>query len=191
MTRITPLSGSFHPGDVSASSTGVFVSDSRSGAVYGFGKSGYSLVPLIRPGVGRSAQGTAVSPDGKRLLVADYGVGIGLVDLATRTRTLLPRQDGKPLRGVDGLAVCGSAYYGIYNGGAPGALLAIWPGETDLRMEQPLGDTSLSDPTQVAFDGKRLLIVTGSGWADIDKQPARTSGATILAVPLTSACTVN
>ena len=39
--------------------------------------------------------------------------------------------------------------------------------------------------------GKRLLIVTGSGWADIDKQPARTSGATILAVPLTSACTVN
>jgi DNA-binding beta-propeller fold protein YncE len=191
MTRIAPLSGSFHPGDVSASSTGVFVSDSRSGAVYGFGKSGYSLVPLIRPGVGRSAQGTAVSPDGKRLLVADYGVGIGLVDLATRTRTLLPRQDGKSLRGVDGLAVCGSTYYGIYNGGAPGALLAIWPGETDLRMEQPLGDTSLSDPTQVAFDGKRLLIVTGSGWADIDKQPARTLGATILAVPITSACTVN
>ena len=33
-TRIASASGAFHPGDVSASATGVFVSDSQSGAVY-------------------------------------------------------------------------------------------------------------------------------------------------------------
>ena len=191
MTRVAPLSGSFHPGDVSASAKGVFVSDSQNGAVYGFGRSGYSLVPLIRPGVGKSAQGTALSPDGKHLLVADYSQGIAMVDLSTRDRALLPRQDGKPLRGVDGVATCGSTYYGIYNGTAPGALLAISPGQTGLTMEQPLGDAGLSDPTQIASDGKRLLIVSGSGWADVDKQPARASGATIIAVPLTPDCKVD
>ena len=190
MTRVSPLSGSFHPGDVSASSKGVFVSDSHSGAVYGFRRSGYSLVPLIKPGVGKSAQGTDVSEDGKRLLVADYAQGIASVDLATRARTLLPRPDGKPLRGIDGLTVCGSTYYGIYNGTAPGALLAITPSEGGLAMEQPLGDAALSDPTQIASDGKRLLIVTRARWADIDKQPTRTSGATIVEVPLPSDCKV-
>ena len=50
----------------------MFVSDSQNGAVYGFGKSGFSLVPLIKPGVGESARGGAgrCRPDGKRLLVA-------------------------------------------------------------------------------------------------------------------------
>jgi hypothetical protein len=190
MTRVSPLSGTFHPGDVSASPKGVFVSDSQSGAVYGFGRSGYSLVPLVRPGVGKSAQGTAVSEDEKRLLVADYSQGIATVDLSTRDRTLLPRQDGKSLRGVDGLTVCGSTYYAIYNGTAPGALLAISVDGAGLAVEQPLGDTALSDPTQIASARKRLLIVTGSGWADIDKQPTRTSGATIVEVPLTSDCKV-
>ena len=190
MTRVSPLTGSFHPGDVSASAKGVFVSDSQSGAVYGFGRSGYSLVPVIKPGVGKSAQGTAVSADGKRLLVADYAQGIATVDLATRERTLLPRPDGKALRGVDGLAVCGSTYYGIYNGTAPGALLAITVRDTGATVAQPLGDASLLDPTQIASDGKRLLVVTGSGWTDMDKQLTRTSGATIVAVPLTAGCRV-
>src|SRR5919112_6064261 len=43
MTRIAPPSGSFHPGDVSASANGVFVSDSQNGGVYHVSKDGYSL----------------------------------------------------------------------------------------------------------------------------------------------------
>jgi hypothetical protein len=185
MTRMTPLSGSFHPGDVSVGSRGVFVSDSQNGAVYGFGKSGFSLVPLIKPGVGKSAQGTALSQDGEHLLVADYSEGVGQVDLKTRARTILPRQDGKPLRGIDGLAVCGSSYFGIYNGASPGLLVGISPGSGTLTFDQL---ATLSDPTQVAYDGKQLLMVTDSGWADIEKQPTRASGANILAVPLTPDC---
>ena len=165
----------------------MFVSDSQNGAVYGFGKSGFSLVPLIKPGVGKSAQGTALSPDGKRLMVADYNEGVGTVDLTTRTRTILPRQDGKPLRGIDGIAACGAAYFGIYNGASPGMLVGISPGESALTFDEL---ANLSDPTQIAYDGKQLLIVSGSGWADIEKEPTRTSGATILAVPLTADCRV-
>ena len=189
MTRIAPPSGSFHPGDVSASPVGVFVSDSQNGAVYRLSKDGYSLSPVIEPGVGKSGQGTAIDADGTHLLVADYSQGVASVDLASGERILLPRQDGKPLRGIDGLTRCGSTYYGIYNGAAPGLLLSITRTTTGLNFEQPLGETTLPDPTQIAFDGKRLLIVADSGWATLDKPDfKRTAGAPIIAVPLSEDC---
>lgn len=188
-TRIAPPSGSFHPGDVSASPGGVFVGDSQNGAVYRLAKSGYSLTALVAPGIGKSAQGSVINADGTKLLVSDYSQGVGVVDLATGSRALLPRQDGKPLRGIDGVARCGSTYFGIYNGDTPGALLSISLNERGLTFDQPLGETTLPDPTQVAFDGQRLLIVADAGWATIDRPDfVRTRGATVIAVPLSSDC---
>jgi len=47
----------------------------------------------------------------------------------------------------------------------------------------------LSDPTQIAFDGKRLLIVSDSGWERIGKgETTRRIGAKILAIPLGKDC---
>jgi DNA-binding beta-propeller fold protein YncE len=190
VTRIAPPSGSLHPGDVSAASGRLFVSDSQNGAVYRLASSGYSLAPVIAPGVGKSGQGSALDADGRKLLVADYSQGVGVVDLETGVRTILPRPDGKPLRGIDGLVRCGPAYYGIYNGGSPGSLVSIIPGENGLTFGQALGETTLPDPTQLAYDGKRLLIVADSGWATLDKPGfVRTAGATVIAVPLSEDCT--
>jgi hypothetical protein len=188
-TRIAPFSGSFHPGDVSASPAGVVVSDSQDGAIYRLAKSGYALSTLVAPFSGGSAQGTAIDASGDKLLFADYGQGVGVVDLGSGVRKILPRPGGTPLEGVDGMVRCGSTYFGIYNGRTPGALLAITPGETGLTYEKPLA-TTLPDPTQVAYDGKRLLIVADSGWATLDKPGfVRTAGAPILAVPLSPDCT--
>jgi hypothetical protein len=190
MTRVAPFTGSFHPGDVSASPAGVFVSDGQNGAVYGYGKEGRGLLRVSRSN-GKSAQGTATDAEAKHLLVADYSEGIARIELATGARTLLPGAGGTPLRGIDGLVRCGSTFYGIYNGTAPGALLAIRPADTSVNVEKPLGETPLIDPTQIAYDGKRLLIVANSGWADIEKPDfARPSGATILSLPLSADCTV-
>ncbi|MFL6721774.1 MAG: YncE family protein [Sphingomonas sp.] len=189
ITRIAPATGSFHPGDVSASAGNVFVSDSQSGAVHRLSANGAALSAVVPVGVGKSAQGSALDADGQHLLVADYSQGVGVVDLATGARTILPRQDGKPLRGVDGVTRCGAIYYGIYNGSTPGTLVSIVPGATGLTFDQPLGATHLPDPTQVAYDGKRLLIVADSGWATLDKPGfVRTAGAPIVAVPLSDEC---
>ncbi|MBW0006392.1 MAG: hypothetical protein JO335_01630 [Sphingomonas sp.] len=189
LTRIAPATGSFHPGDVSAAPGGIFVSDSQNGAVYTVAKSGYSLTPVVPPGVGKSGQCTALDADGHKLVVADYSQGVGVVDLATGKRTILPRPDGNPLRGVDGLVRCGNVYYGVFNGSSPGILVAITPGDTGLVYEKPLSPTALPDPTQIAYDGKRLLIVADSGWATIDKADfKRTSGTPIVAVALSEDC---
>jgi hypothetical protein len=188
-TRIAPEVGAFHPGDVSASGGHVFVSDSQNGLVFRLLPNGRAMMAASLPGDGKSAQGTALTPDGKLLMVADYSRGIGLVDLATFKTSVLSRQDGKPLRGIDGLTRCGSIYYGIYNGAAPGFLVAITRTEAGIQYGKPMGEATLADPTQVAFDGKRLLVVADSGWASIEKPDfARTSGAPIVAIPLGADC---
>jgi DNA-binding beta-propeller fold protein YncE len=188
--RVAPPTGSFHSGDVSVSPAGVFVSDSQNGAVYFLARRAKSLIPVVKTGVGKSAQGTALSEDGRQLLVAAYSHGIGVVDVVTGARTILPRSNGKPLRGIDGVARCGSTYYGIYNGENPGTLVAIQPETNGLTLNQPLGDDgSLNDPTQIAYDGRRLLIVADSGWASLDKpDSARREGARVVAIPLSPDC---
>jgi hypothetical protein len=188
-SRILPDAGSFHPGDVSVSGRHVFVSDSQNGLVFRLLPTDKAIMAVNLPGDGKSAQGTALTPDGKQLLVADYSRGVSIVDLATFKTTVLPRQDGKPLRGIDGLTRCGSTYFGIYNGAPPGLLVSITRTGSGIAFAQPLGDATLDDPTQIAFDGKRLLIVDNSGWAALDKPATpRANGARILAVPLGADC---
>ena len=77
MTRIAPLVGHFHPGDVSVANGEVFVSDSQNGMVFrlppsGTGDDGGS--PARRR---QERTGNALPHDGTRLLVADYSQGIG------------------------------------------------------------------------------------------------------------------
>lgn len=188
-TRISPSVGEFHPGDVSASKGQVFVSDSQNGMVFRLTPNGRGLMAVVLPGIGKSAQGTALSEDGKQLILADYSQGIGSVDLAAFIRTLLPRQDGKPLRGVDGLARCAERYIGAYNGAAPGRLIVFTVGPQGIVMNDLVDGLTLPDPTQIAYDSKRLLIVADSGWATLDKPGfVRTKGAAIVAILLSKHC---
>jgi len=187
--RISPDAGAFHPGDVSASGGRLFVSDSQDGLVFRLLPSGKAIMAVNLPGDGKSGQGTALTPDGKQLLVADYSRGVSLVDLATFKTTVLPRQDGKPLRGIDGMTRCGTTFYGIYNGATPGLLVSITRTDKGIEFGEPLGEMTLADPTQVAFDGKRLLIVDNSGWATLDKSPStRPDRAKVLAIRLGHDC---
>jgi DNA-binding beta-propeller fold protein YncE len=187
-TRISAATRPFHPGDVSAANGEVFVSDSQSGAVYRLSKSGHALSALVPMKVGKSAQGSALSADGKRLLVADYSQGITAIDLATGKRTLFPGQDGKSLRGIDGVVRCGNTYLGVYNGVSPGALLSLKLGESSIEYGELIDDLSLPDPTQVAFDGKRVLVVANAGWELAGKGQQRNEGTPILAIPVDQDC---
>lgn len=185
-TRIAPSVGTFHPGDVSATDSHVFVSDSQNGMVFRLLPTGRAIMAVNLPGEGKSGQGTALSPDGNDLIIADYSKGIGKTGIDSFKTIPLPRQDGKPLRGIDGLVRCGSSYFGIYNGTTPGALVSFTVGETGIAAEILM---KLPDPTQLAYDGKRLLIVADSGWATLDKPDfTRTAGTPIVAVPLSEDC---
>lgn len=176
--KLSPGAG-FHPGDVSAADGEVFVSDSLNGIVYRL--HGRTLDPLIAPGVGRSAQGTALTPDGKRLVVADYGRGVAVVDLSTGQRTLLPMKDGRPLRGIDGLVRVGGDFYTVHNGSSPGSLIRFRIDGAAIDVAMVHRGAPLVDPTQLAGDGKRLLVVADAGWPAASKPgaPARGAGTVV------------
>ncbi|MEO7815016.1 MAG: hypothetical protein ABIR87_06180 [Sphingomicrobium sp.] len=183
-SRLTVPTGSFHPGDVSIGGGRIFVSDSANGMVREAEPKRGSLVGVVPAGQGKSGQGTALSADGKTLIVADYSLGVGAFVSGAAVRTALPRTDGKPLRGIDGLVRAGQSYYAVYNGASPGALLRLAVGPDQLTYEQIDTDAFMVDPTQLAVAGKSLLVVADSGWATIDKERVRAKGATIIRVPL-------
>lgn len=176
--KLSPGTG-FHPGDVSTANGEVFVSDSLSGIVYR--RYGKTLDPLIAPGVGRSAQGTALTPDGKQLVVADYGRGVATVDLVTKQRTLLPMADGKPLRGIDGLVRVGGDFYTVYNGSSPASLIRFRIDGAAIDVAVVHRGAPLADPTQLVSDGRRLLVVADAGWPAASKAgtPPRGPGTVV------------
>ena len=186
--RLAPKAD-FHPGDVSVSLRAVMVSDSRNGIVYALLPRRAGLRPVNRSGDGKSAQGTAMAGDGAHVIVADYSRGIGRIDMKTGVTSWLPQQDGKPLRGIDGIARCGDRYFGIYNGTTPGRLFSIAVEQEGITAHEVVSAPPLPDPTQIAFDGKRLLAVANAGWQDITQPPKRRSAPTrIVAIPLPQGC---
>lgn len=187
-TRIAPFVGEFHPGDVSAASGQVFVSDSQNGMVFRLVSNDRAIMAVVLPGVGKSAQGTALDATGTQLVVADYSQGIGLTGIDDFKRRLLPRPDGKPLGGIDGMARCGDTYFGVYNGAAPGRLLSFQVRRGGIEHDELIEGLELPDPTQVAFDGKRLLVVSDAGWEAAAKGVERASGASIMAIPVGKDC---
>src|SRR3569623_205223 len=174
VARLVPASGTAHFGDVSVSGGVVHVADSSNGAVYRCRDACTALETVIPPGVGRSAQGSAVFDAAGDVLVADYSVGLALVDRAGK-RTLLPREDGRPLRGVDGLGRSGHWFVGVQHSQPPGVVFAfhISPDRrhiTDLRVLG--GDTVFPEPTQIAAAGGRLHVVAAAQWSAYDKASA-------------------
>jgi hypothetical protein len=185
-----PAKMQFHPGDVSVSQSGVFVSDSQNGLVWGLLPRRPALRAVSRLGDGKSAQGTSLAQSGTELIVADYEKGIGRIDLKTTNTTWLPRQDGKPAVGTDGLVRCSGSYVGVYNGGAaPSRLWKFDVQPAGVERTELIDGLTLDDPTQIAFDGKRLLVVSESGWEGVGKgEVTRKTGAKILSIPLSRGC---
>lgn len=182
--KLSPGVG-FHPDDVSVGGGDVFVSDSQNSAVYRLRRGAKTLDPLIAPGTGRSAQGSALMSNGKYLVVADYGRGISVVDLASKVRLPLPMADGKPLRGIDGLVRVGEDYYGVHNGSTPGSLIRFRIDGIKIDVTVVHRGAPLADPTQLVVDGKRLLVVADAGWPAASKPEAPPRGAgTVVAFDL-------
>jgi hypothetical protein len=175
VARLVPPTSAAHFGDVSVADGVVHVADSSNGAVYRCRDACTALETVIPPGIGRSAQGSAMFGGAGYVLVVDYSAGLATVD-RTGTRTLLPREDGRPLRGVDGLARSGAWFVGIQNSQVPGVVFAFRLSAdrqhvTDLRGLG--GDTVFPEPTQIAVAGRKIYVVADAQWSAYDKSNAQ------------------
>ena len=172
----------FKPGDVSVHRSAVTVSDSATGAIYRLYRDRYSTVRTVHEG--KSAQGSATQPNGRTLVAADYSKGISTFPIPYGPHTDPKLADGKTIQGIDGLAAVGRRLFGIYNGRAPGKLIELSVSGPSLAYSEISDGSLLPDPTQVTFHQGDLYVVGDSGWATIDKEVSRTSGATIVRIPI-------
>lgn len=173
----------FRPGDVSVFRGIVTVSDSGNGAVHRLYR-GEWTTPRA-PGQGKSAQGSAFFGNGRTQVVSDYGLGIATFPMPpVAAPTWTKAKDGRTIQGIDGMTSLGSRIFGVYNGRSPGKLLEFAIERDRISYDEVPDGGLLPDPTQVAIHAGALFVVGDSGWAGVDSGPVRTSGATIVRIPL-------
>ena len=188
-SRLAPQGTGFHAGDVSAAKGNVFIGDALKGSVYWLKPRSMVLTTLLAPGVGKSAQGSALDASGKRLIVADYSQGAAAIDLASSKRTLLLRDNGKTLRGIDGIVRCGDRYIAIFNGAQPNELVSFTVDGDRMKLDELYSGPALPAPTQVAIHGPKLIIAGDGDWDKALKEGEAPHGAfPIRSLPLLSVC---
>jgi hypothetical protein len=154
----------------------VYASDAMDGSLYRLGPHDQVLARLGGRARLKSAQGMAVSADGKSLLVADYSLGLVKFDLASATFAPLQIPDGVNVKGLDGLArLPDGSFLASQNGThAPHILrLALSADWSKLLSAAVIAqdDPAIADPSLVMADRSGAYVVGVSQWASFGNGP--------------------
>ena len=161
MHRLEPSDGKPHTlGDITQAPNGdLYVSDGIGGAVLVARAGTKTLDVLVPEGKLRSPQGLVVTPDGSRLLVADYVLGLCVIDLKSGEVGRVATPESVCLLGIDGMTVSGRDLIIIQNGIQPHRVARV-------RMTDGLKAAERLDVLEVGnplFDEPTLGVVI-DGW---------------------------
>jgi hypothetical protein len=175
-----PRGGQQSWGDLTVGPDGtVYAGDALLGDIWRLKPGAQKLELFLEAGRLSSPQGMAMTPDGRRLLVADYTTGMHVIDIATGADHLLPGPRDLCLVGTDGLARDGDELYAVQNGISPQRIVAVrmnraWTAVTSWRV-LAANNAMLSEPTSAAVRGHDLYFVARSQWSDFsDAGPVKT-----------------
>jgi hypothetical protein len=173
-------------GDMTLTPDGtIYVTDSIGGGVYHLrwgSNNDMKTAKLERIADGLfSPQTPVLAADKKRLFVADYSMGIAVIDLAGgKPVEYLPHPEDVAVTGIDGLYLVGDSLIAIQNGTEPARILRLKMDGAQRQivsaevMEQ--GGERLGDPTHaVAVDGW-LYVIANVGWNKVDDSGKLKSG---------------
>jgi hypothetical protein len=171
LKRIKPFAdGLMHSlNDVVVASDGtVYVSDTSGTVLYRVKPGTENLEMIIRPGPLASPQGLALSADEKHLFVADYGLGLFLVEVATSTITLIDAPATTTLAGIDGLIRHGNSLLAIRNGFRPHAVVQIDLDASGIKVDKlrmlVANHSTFDEPTLGVLVGNELYFIANSQW---------------------------
>jgi len=181
------------PGDIVVAANGdLYASDGRAGQIWVVHASRDSLELLVSHGL-VSPQGAAPTPDGKRLLVADYSRGIASVDARTGAVNWLPHPPTTAASGIDGLRLYRGALIAHQNGVTPNRVIRL---TLDPAMSRVIGwsvvarDTlRIPSVTHGVIVGHTLFSIANSGWDAFNEDGTLRPNATLsaprlVAIPL-------
>jgi sugar lactone lactonase YvrE len=158
------------PGDVALASDGtLYASDGHNGALYRCRPGCTALETWIPPGRLFSAQGMAISADGKWLYVADYRYGLAAIERRTGHIFRVASDVPAMLDGIDGLVRDGRDLIAVQNGGAPQRIVRLSLSRGGLRVVRltvlERANPAWGEPTLATIAGDHLLYVGDGQWA--------------------------
>lgn len=93
----------------------VFLTDSKAGILYRLKPGQDQLEVFVGPGTLIYPNGIAISPDHKKLFVADFAKSLSIVDVATGQVRPLPHPERVNVAGIDGLYLHGNTLIAVQN----------------------------------------------------------------------------
>lgn len=189
LMEIDPRSGkllrSFSPatkgpavlGDMCVTADGtVYVTDSIGGGVYRLrGALQHATLEKIADGL-FSPQTPVLAHDGRRLFVADYTMGIAVIDLprpgGMGQVNYLPHPENIAVVGTDGLYPDGNSLIAIQNGTQPIRILRLQMDQAQTKIiAAPVVEQSserMGDPTHAVLVNGWFYISANVGWSNVD-----------------------
>jgi sugar lactone lactonase YvrE len=160
-------------GDMSIAEDGtVYVTDSVGGGVYRVAAGELSQTKLEKIADGLfSPQTPILTRDGKRLLVADYSMGIAVVQLQSKNVEYLKHPDNVAVTGLDGLLTDGNGLIGIQNGVDPERIVRfrLNKEQTEIVSAEVMEQATerLGEATHVIKVGEWNYVIANVGWDKI------------------------
>ena len=189
-----PRDSSGHePGDIVVGANGdLYASDGRAGQIWIVRASNDSLQLLVSHGL-VSPQGAAPTPDGERLLVADYSRGIASVNTHTGSMDWMPHPATTSASGIDGMRLYRGALIAHQNGVTPNRVirLSLDPAMSRVTGWSAVARDTLRIPsvTHGVIVGDTLFSIANSGWDAFNDDGTMKPGAALspprlVAIPL-------
>jgi hypothetical protein len=164
-------------GDMNVTSDGtVYVTDSIGGGVYRLhGDLKTARLEKIAGGL-FSPQTPVLARDGKRLFVADYTMGVAVIDLppagATAKVSYLPHPENIAVVALDGLYLDGDSLIGIQNGTEPLRIvrLTLNHSQTEITGAEVIEQATerMGDPTHAVLVDGWFYVTANVGWSKVD-----------------------
>jgi hypothetical protein len=166
-------------GDMCVTDQGtIYVTDSIGGGVYRLhGDLQTAKLEKIADGL-FSPQTPVLARDGKRLFVADYTMGIAVIDLPaagaaanlSAKLNYLPHPENVAVVGLDGLYRNGNSLIGIQNGTEPERILRFLmnPAQTEITGDQVIHQVGQLDPTHAVEVNGWFYATANVGWSKVD-----------------------
>jgi sugar lactone lactonase YvrE len=166
-------------GDMCVTDQGtVYVTDSIGGGVYRLhGDLQTAKLEKIADGL-FSPQTPVLARDGKRLFVADYTMGIAVIDLPAADAApnpsaklnYLPHPENVAVVGLDGLYRNGDSLIGIQNGTEPERIIRFQmnPAQTEITGDQVIHQIGQFDPTHAVQVDGWFYATAHAGWSKVD-----------------------
>ncbi|MFU8877548.1 MAG: SMP-30/gluconolactonase/LRE family protein [Wenzhouxiangellaceae bacterium] len=147
----------------------IFANDTITPVIYRLEPGGERPQPIISNPLLTSLRGIAVSPDARKIYVADYDLGIMFFDVAQQGAGFaLGIPETLNLGGIDGLYFWRDSLVAIQNGVTPQRILRLDLDESGTRVAQVATVAKalpeFDNPTYGTLEGNDLLFLASSHW---------------------------